>query len=104
VKDTRGPVTVLLERAEERGAVPRRHTLQNRQVQLEHAFPSVKHSAEVLTQAPGDVLHIDLGHQVEVKFGPQLHDGLSQDLRAFFGRKVIGQVVRDPGVDELGQA
>ena len=103
VEDTRGPVAVLLERAEERGAVACLDTLQDRQVQLEHAFPSVEHPAEVLTQAAGDVLHVDLGHQVEVEFRAQLRHRRGQDLCAFFGRIVVGQVVRRPGVDELRQ-
>ena len=103
VKDTSGPVAVLLERAEERGAIARRHALQDRQVQLEHAFPSVEHPAEVLAQPPGDVLHVDLGHQVEVKLGSQLRHRCGEDLCALFGRIVIRQLVRHPGVDELRQ-
>jgi len=52
VEDTRGPVAVLLECTEKRGPVARRDALQDRQVQLEHAFAGVEHPTEVLTQAP----------------------------------------------------
>jgi hypothetical protein len=31
----------------------------------------VEHPAEVLAEAARDVLHLDLGHQVEVEFGAQ---------------------------------
>ena len=104
MKYTGGPVTVLLERAEERGAVARRHTLQDRQVKLEHAFASVKHPAEVLAQPPGYFLHLDFGHEVQVEFGPQPRQGNREDPRAFLGRLVIRQLVRNPGIDELRQS
>ena len=81
----------------------RGHAVQDRQVQLEHALPGVEHPAEVLTQPAGDLLHVDLGHQVEVELGAQLRHRGGEDLRALLGRVVIGQVVRHPGVDELRQ-
>ena len=93
VKDAGGPVAVLLERAEERGAIARRHALQDRQVQLEHAFPSVEHPSEVLAQPTGDVLHLDLGHEVKVEFRAQLRQRRGEDLCALFGRVVIRQIV-----------
>lgn len=66
-------VAVLLERTEERCPIARGNPpVQDRQVQLEHAFAGVEHPAEVLAETPGDVLDLDLGHQVQVEFGSQL--------------------------------
>ena len=72
MKDTGRPVAVFLERAEERGAIAGRHALQDGQVKLQNALRGVEHPAEVQAETARDVLHLDLGHQVEVEFGAQL--------------------------------
>jgi hypothetical protein len=65
-------VAVLLERTEEGGAVPGGHSLQDAQVQFQDALPCVEDAAEIFTQPAGDVLYLDLCHQVEVQLGAQL--------------------------------
>ena len=72
MEDAGRPVAVLLERAEERGAVARRDAGQDRQVQLQDTFVGVEHAAEVLAEPACDVLDLDLGHQIQVKLGAQL--------------------------------
>ena len=72
VKDTGGALAVLFERAEERGAVPARDVTQQAQMELEQAFARVEHAPEVLAEPARDVFHVDLGHQVQVEFGPQV--------------------------------
>jgi hypothetical protein len=62
----------LLEGAEERGAVPRRHSLQHRQVKLEHALAGVEDAAEVRAEPARDVFDLDLGHEIEVQLRAQL--------------------------------
>ncbi|WP_254207285.1 hypothetical protein [Nocardia alni] len=94
-------MAVLLERAEERGVIPPGHTLKDRQVQLQHALTGVEHAAEVAAQASGDILHLDLGHEIEVQFRPQLPDRGRQDPRALLGGLVVGQLARHLVVDEL---
>jgi hypothetical protein len=103
VENAGRPVTVLLERAEERSAVPLRHPLQDRQVQFQHALAGVENSAEVLAEPPGDVLDLDLGHQIQIKLGAQLRQRHCEDPRAVVGRLVVIELVGDLGVDELGE-
>ena len=60
-------------------------------MQFEHALAGVEHAAEVLAEPAGDVLDLDLGHQVQVELGPQLAQrrrrGSARARRATCGRR-----------------
>jgi hypothetical protein len=39
--------------------------------QFEEPFSGVENPPEVLSEPSRDILHLDLGHQIQVEFGPQ---------------------------------
>lgn len=57
----------------------------------------------MLAEPSGDLFNLDLGHEVEVEFGPQLGQRCRENLGPLVGRLVVVQLVGDLGVDELGQ-
>jgi hypothetical protein len=72
-------------------------------VQLQKTLTGVEHPAEMLAQPAGDVLDLDLGHQVQGELGPQFGQRGGQDLRALVGGLMVGEFIGQFGVHELGQ-
>ena len=96
-------VAVVPQRLEERRVVPVGHPGEDAQVQFQRALLRVEHPAEVMAEMAGAVLDVDLGHQVQVEFGPQPGQPAGQDLGAFV-RAPAGQVTGDAAVGEVRQA
>ena len=103
MEDPGRTLAVLLERAEERCAVALRDTTQDTEVQLQQAVPDVEHPPEASAEPAGDVLHVDLGRQVEVEFGSQPGQRRGQGLGPLVGGRVLADPVGDAGVDEVRQ-
>ena len=72
-------------------------------MQFQQAVADMEHPPEVRAQPTGDVLHVDLGHQIAVQRGPDVAQGGGQNRGALVGGFVIPEFLGDVLVDEVRQ-
>ena len=94
MEDTGWLATVLTQRREERGLIARADTPQNTQMQLEIIFLAIENPAETLGHITGNLLHSNVGHQIQIQLWTQVGNHPPQQrttvrIRLFLGLLII---------------